>query len=116
MSGKALDPHSAAARSYGALRPPTNGQPLSEEQLLNRARNDSLLAEQQKAGEVSRQKVVVVSPSEQAEIDKQMAEAKEAKAAAKQAAKDAKAASRAAAVSERWANLFMLPTGSFSVA
>ena len=83
LSGKPLDPHSAAARAYGALRKPTNGQPLTEEQLKNRVKNDALLKEQQAKGIVSRQKVVVTSPEEQAAIDKRKADAKAAKEAAK---------------------------------
>jgi len=88
LSGKPLDPNSAAARAYGALKPPTNGQPLTEEQLQNRSMNDELLAAQKESGVMSRQKVAATSPEEQANLERQKADAK----AAKEAAKVAKAA------------------------
>jgi hypothetical protein len=79
---------------YGALKPPTSGQPLAPEQLRNRLRNDQLLAEQEASGVVSRQKVVLDDDDEDPE---QAAANARAKLTAKQqGAQQAKAAKWAA--------------------
>ncbi len=78
LSGKPLDPYSAAARAYGALKAPSRGGALTPDQLQARARNDELLAEQRDLGVATRQKVVLESEEEQRAIEQKQAAAKEA--------------------------------------